>query len=151
MALRERLIASLEPVIARVGCELVDVEFVPGRSATLRIYIDRADRPEGVDVDDCAAVSHEVSAALDVDDPIPQAYSLEVSSPGFDRILRTPAHFKRFVGSRVKVELVAARAGRKRYTGELLGADDGGIELEVDRQTVKIGFDELAKARLAPL
>jgi ribosome maturation factor RimP len=129
---------------------LVDLEFVPGRTATLRIYIDRTDRPDGVDVDDCAAVSHEVSAALDVDDPIPQAYALEVSSPGFDRILRTPAHFARFVGSRVKVELQVARAGRKRYTGQLLGVNETGIELEVDRKNVRMGFDELAKARLAP-
>jgi ribosome maturation factor RimP len=126
------------------------LQFVAGRNATLRLYIDRVDRQSGVDVDDCAAVSHEVSAALDADDPIPQAYSLEVSSPGFDRVLRTPAHFARFVGARVWVELLAAREGRKRYTGELLAVSGDGIELEVDRRQVLIGFAEIGKARLAP-
>lgn len=149
-SLTERLISRLEPVVERAGFELVDLEFVAGRNATLRLYIDRVDRESGVDVDDCAAVSHEVSAALDADDPIPQAYSLEVSSPGFDRVLRTPAHFARFVGARVWVELLAAREGRKRYTGELLAVSGDGIELEVDRRQVLIGFAEIGKARLAP-
>jgi ribosome maturation factor RimP len=149
-SLTERLISRLEPVVERAGFELVDLQFVAGRNATLRLYIDRVDRQSGVDVDDCAAVSHEVSAALDADDPIPQAYSLEVSSPGFDRVLRTPAHFARFVGARVWVELLAAREGRKRYTGELLAVSGDGIELEVDRRQVLIGFAEIGKARLAP-
>jgi ribosome maturation factor RimP len=95
-------------------------------------------------------VSREVAALLDVDDPIPTAYTLEVSSPGFDRLLRTPAHFERFVGSRVFVELKVPRAGRRRYTGTLQAVSESGIELEVDLQKVAMLFEEIGKARLAP-
>ena len=97
-----------------------------------------------------ALIAREVSALLDVEDPIPTAYTLEVSSPGFDRVLRTRAHFERFVGSRVFVELKEPRAGRRRYTGTLLTVDDAGIALEVDRERVTVGFEEIGKARLRP-
>src|SRR5215470_12804919 len=149
MTLRERLVALIEPVLVRSGYELVELEYAAGRAqAVVRIFIDR---PAGVTVDDCERVSREVAALLDVNDPIPTAYTLEVSSPGFDRLLRTPAHFERFVGSRVLVELKAPRAGRRRYTGMLQAADARGIELEVDKQKVEIPFDEIGKARLAPV
>jgi ribosome maturation factor RimP len=181
--LRGRLVALIEPLLAGLGYELVDLEYVPGRSsASLRIYIDRL-RPEGaaadeddennatvaldsedrvaqgeetslresgIGIDDCERVSHEVSALLDVEDPIPTAYTLEVSSPGSDRVLRTKPHFVRFTGARVHVELKAPRAGRRRYTGTLKSVSDAGIELEVDRQPVSVPFDEIEKARLAP-
>jgi ribosome maturation factor RimP len=147
VTLRERLIALIEPVLARLGYELVELEYAAGRSqAVVRIFIDTA---AGVTVDDCERVSREAAALLDVDDPIPTAYSLEVSSPGFDRVLRTPAHFERFVGSRVFVELKVPRAGRRRYTGMLQAVSATGIELEVDKQQVEVSFDEIAKARLA--
>jgi ribosome maturation factor RimP len=147
MTLRERLIALIEPVLARSGYELVELEYSAGRSqAVVRIFIDTA---AGITVDDCERVSREVAALLDVEDPIPMAYTLEVSSPGFDRVLRTPAHFERFAGSRVFVELKAPREGRKRYTGLLKAVDASGIELEVDRQKVDIRFEEIGKARLA--
>jgi len=149
VTLRERLIALIEPLLARLGYELVELEYAAGRSqAVLRIFIDT---PKGISVDDCERVSREVAALLDVDDPIPTAYTLEVSSPGFDRVLRTPAHFERFVGERVFVELKAPRAGRRRYTGMLQAAGATGIELEVDKQKVEIPFDEIGKARLAPV
>jgi ribosome maturation factor RimP len=145
--LRERLIALIEPVLARMGYELVELEFAPGRAAgVLRLFIDR---DAGVTLDDCAAVSREVSALLDVEDPIPSAYTLEVSSPGFDRVLRTRGHFGRFVGARVFVELKEPRAGRRRYTGKLVTAGDAGIELEVDQEHVTMRYDEIGKARLA--
>ncbi len=95
-------------------------------------------------------MSHEVAALLDVEDPIPTAYTLEVSSPGFDRVLRTPAHFARFVGERVFVELRVARSGRRRYTGMLLAVNDSGITVEVDKQKIEVPFAEIGKARLAP-
>jgi ribosome maturation factor RimP len=107
-------------------------------------------RESGIGIDDCERVSREVSALLDVDDPIPSAYTLEVSSPGEDRVLRTRAHFERFAGSRVFVELKVPRDGRKRYTGMLTSVNDVGVELEVDRQPVKVRFEEIEKARLAP-
>jgi ribosome maturation factor RimP len=148
-ALHDRLIAQLEPVLNDSGYELVEVEFVPGAGGgTLRIYIDS---PEGIDVDDCGDVSHLVSALLDADDPFPGAYSLEVSSPGLDRVLRTPEHFGQFVGSRVKVELQVARDGRKRYTGVLRKADGEQIEMDVDNFSVSIRLAEISRARLAPL
>jgi len=112
----------------------------------LRLFIDRE---AGVGLEDCERVSREVAALLDVKDPIPSAYTLEVSSPGFDRLLRTQAHFGRFVGSRVFVELKEPRAGRRRYTGKLLTVDDTGIALEVDRERVAVAFAEIGKARLA--
>ncbi|HWM65330.1 MAG TPA: ribosome maturation factor RimP [Steroidobacteraceae bacterium] len=154
VTLRERLIALIEPVLAQLGYELVELEYAAGRTqAVVRIFIDKTgiDTPAGISVDDCERVSRDVAALLDVDDPIPTAYTLEVSSPGFDRVLRTPAHFERFVGERVYVELQAPRAGRKRYTGLLKAATATGIELEVDKQTVEVPFGEIAKARLAPL
>ena len=147
MTLRERLIALIEPVLARLGYELVELEYAAGRTqAVVRLFIDS---PAGITVDDCERVSRDVAALLDVDDPIPTAYTLEVSSPGFDRVLRTPAHFERFVGERVFVELKAPRAGRKRYTGVLQVASATGIELEVDKQKVEVRFEEIGKARLA--
>jgi ribosome maturation factor RimP len=147
VTLRERLIALIEPLLARLGYELVELEYAAGRTqAVVRIFIDQS---AGITVEDCERVSREVAALLDVDDPIPTAYTLEVSSPGFDRVLRTPAHFARFVGSRVFVELKVPRAGRRRYTGMLQAANATGIELEVDKQKVEIPFEEIGKARLA--
>jgi ribosome maturation factor RimP len=160
--LRERLIALIEPLVGRLGYELVELEQSSGRgSAVVRLYIDRvpsrsadaeADSApaEAVGLADCERVSREVSALLDVEDPIPTAYTLEVSSPGFDRVLRTQAHFARFLGSRVFVELAAPReGGRRRYTGQLVSADEAGIALEVDGQRVPVTFAEIGKARLA--
>ena len=145
--LRERLIALIEPVLARLGYELVELEYSSGRAhAVVRLYIDREG---GVTLDDCTQVSRELSAVFDVEDPIPSAYTLEVSSPGFDRVLRTQAHFGRFVGSRVFVELKEPRAGRRRYTGTLLTVDESGIGLEVDREHVAVAYAEIGKARLA--
>lgn len=147
--LRDRLIALIEPLLAQLGYELIDLDYGAGRAhSTLRVFIDK---PEGIGVDDCERVSREISALLDVEDPIPSAYSLEVSSPGEDRVLRTRAHFDRFVGSRVFVELKAPRDGRRRYTGTLASVGDGGVTLEVDRQSVDVPFNEIGKARLAPL
>ncbi|MBV6418255.1 MAG: Ribosome maturation factor RimP [Steroidobacteraceae bacterium] len=148
-ALRDRLIALLEPLVGQLGFELVDVEASAGRgSGLLRIYLDSA---AGVGVDDCERVSREVSALLDVEDPMPGAYTLEVSSPGTDRLLRTPAHFERFRGERVRVELVEPRDGRRRYTGTLATVDARGIGLEVDGEAVAVDFAAIDRARLAPL
>lgn len=145
--LRERLIGLIEPLVGRLGFELVELEYGAGRGhGILRVFIDAA---AGIGVDDCERVSREISALLDVEDPIPVAYTLEVSSPGFDRVLRTRAHFGRFVGSRVFVELKEPRAGRRRYTGQLLAVGADGIELAVDREHVAVGFTEIGKARLA--
>ncbi|HZR36126.1 MAG TPA: ribosome maturation factor RimP, partial [Nevskia sp.] len=100
------------------------LEFNPHKgSATLRLYIDAE---EGIDIDDCARVSREVAATLDVEDPIKQAYQLEVSSPGLDRPLVKPEHFRRFRGDLAKIELLAPLPGsnRRRFRGELLDATE---------------------------
>jgi ribosome maturation factor RimP len=142
------LIALIEPLLGQLGYELADLELAAGRShAQLRVFIDR---PEGVGIEDCERVSHEVSALLDVRDPIPTPYTLEVSTPGLDRVLRRPEHFARFTGQRVHVELLAPRAGRKRYTGRLVAAREGEIELEVDGLQVLISYVEIGRARLVP-
>jgi len=147
--LRERLIVLIEPLLAQLGYELVELEYAAGRShGQLRIFIDQ---PAGIGVEDCERVSREVSALMDVEDPIPSSYTLEVSSPGFDRVLRTRPHFDRFVGERVFVELKVPREGRKRYTGLLRTVTDERIEIEVDRQMVNVPFADIGKARLAPL
>lgn len=143
--LRERLMALIEPLVIALGCELVDLEYSPG---LVRIFVDRA---EGIRVEDCERVSREVSALLDVEDPIPTAYTLEVSSPGFDRVLRTRAHFERFVGARVWIELKLAReGGRRRYTGLLAAVQAESIVLDVENQAVSVQLSEIGKAKLAP-
>lgn len=146
--LRDRLHTLIEPLLGRLGYELVDLEYAAGRrNSVVRVFIDK---PEGIKVEDCETVSRETSALFDVEDPVPNAYTLEVSSPGFDRVLRTKPHFERFMGERVFVELKSPREGRKRYTGLLRGVVDAGIEIEVDRQMVNVPFADIGKARLAP-
>lgn len=146
--MREKLQSLIEPLASGLGYELVDFEFVPGRgSGLLRVYIDRE---AGVGLEDCERVSHELSALLDVADPIPGAYRLEVSTPGLDRVLRTPQHFARFKGQRAEVELAVARDGRRRYTGRLVDVDDSGFMMEVDGMQVAVKYAELARCRLAP-
>jgi ribosome maturation factor RimP len=146
--LRGKLIELAEPLLGQLGYELVDLEFSPGRShAQLRLFIDR---PEGITVENCEHISKEFSALLDVKDPIPTAYTLEVSSPGMDRVLRKPAHYARFVGEQLHVELLAPRDGRRRYTGKLVSADEQQIEMQVDGVAVQIAYGDIDRARLVP-
>jgi ribosome maturation factor RimP len=150
-AVRDRLLALLEPLVEQLGYELVDIEWASApRSGLLRIYLDLPAGREGhIGIEDCEKVSREVSALLDIEDPVPGAYTLEVSSPGFDRVLRKPAHFGRFVGARVWLELQLPRDGRRRFTGTLVRVTDTGVELEVDGEPVAVAFTEIGKARLA--
>ncbi len=152
-ALHDRLIARFEPELLGLGYELVDVEFAPGPGGgTLRFYIDLPPGTDkGIDAEDCAKVSHALLDSIEADDPYPGDYSIEVSSPGLDRVLRTAEHFARFVDNRVKVELAAPREGRKRYTGMLRGADGESIRMDVDNFSVSIRLAEISRARLAPL
>lgn len=176
---REALLRLLTPEVEALGFELVELEFNPHHGGgLLRIYIDHlpggapgeavaggspaSALPEpsdaafesqsqgGVHVDDCEAVSRRVGDVLDAADPIKGEYTLEVSSPGFDRPLRTHAHFVRFAGSRVKVETSVPRDGRRRWTGRLDEVKDKAIVLEVDGQPVELGLDEISHARIVP-
>ena len=144
---KERLFALLEPAVAAMGFELADLDAHLGRRGLLRLYIDREG---GVTLDDCQRVSEQIGAFLDVEDPLPGSYVLEVSSPGFDRRLRTAAHFERFSGENVKIELKDARDGRRRFTGKLVGMEGGEVMLEADGERIRLPIGDIAVARLAP-
>ena len=145
---RDALIKLLEPTIERLGYELTDLELkLGGRDGLLRIFIDK---DEGIDIEDCEAVSRQVSAILDVEDPLPGHYTLEVSSPGLDRTLTKPAHFQRFMGEDVKVKLRFPLDGRRNFRGELKAANDEQIEVEVDGQSFSLPLATIESARLVP-
>lgn len=147
--IRARLAELLEPAAAASGYELVDVEFgTSGRRAVLRLYIDRADG-EPVTLEDCETASRGLGAVLDVADPIERAYDLEVSSPGFDRPLRTRAHFQRFLGHEARVELSGAVEGRRRFRGRLAGLEAEELVMVVDGREWRLPLDRIRKARLA--
>jgi ribosome maturation factor RimP len=151
--MHDALIRLLEPPIEALGFELVDVEFArEGRGGVLRIFIDRRaqDTAAAVTVDDCARVSHAVSEVLEIHDPIKGHYTLEVSSPGFDRILRTRAHFERFVGERIFAELKLPMDGRRRFIGLLKSVSSDTIVVEVDGKACELPLDRIQKARLRP-
>jgi ribosome maturation factor RimP len=150
--MRDALMRLLEPPIEALDYELVDIEFArAGRGGVLRIFIDRAaDAGSGVTVDDCATVSHAVSQVLETEDPIKGHFTLEVSSPGLDRILRTRAHFERFVGTQVSVELKLPLDGRRRFAGVLKSVGGDTIVVEVDGKAHELPFDRIQKARLRP-
>ncbi len=161
----QRLISIVEPVCQQAGFELVDLRFVLEQGGwVLRVQVDLplddsvdphdipADR---VDLEDCENLSRELSAVLDVDDPIPQAYSLEVSSPGIDRPLRTEHHFRYFAGSEAKIQLAHGiptdQGGeRKNFRGILKGAADGKLAIEVDGQEFHLPIDDVDHAKLVP-
>jgi ribosome maturation factor RimP len=133
--------------VAALGFELTDLDAHAGRRGLLRLFIDRE---PGVTLADCERVGEQIGAFLDVEDPLPGSYVLEVSSPGLDRRLRTPAHFRRFVNERVKVELKRARDGRKRLTGRLVGAEAETVLVDVDGATWRVELNDIAEARLVP-
>lgn len=144
----EALTALLEPVVAGLGYELVGLEHLQGRGAgMLRIYIDH---PAGITLEDCERVSRQVSAVLDVEDPIAGAYRLEVSSPGVDRPLFTPAQFASHRGERVRVQLRRLVAGRRRLTGSLVSVEESGIGVEEAGQLHEVSFEDIERAHLAP-
>ena len=136
-----------EPVVESMGYELVGVEFSGGAShGTLRVYIDRE---EGVSIDDCASISHQISAILDVEEPIQQAYDLEVSSPGLDRPLFKVADFERFSGQQVKIKMSTGLDGRRNFKGVLQGVIDSRlIEVEVDGEVFQLPLTDIGKANL---
>lgn len=138
----------IEPVIVALGYEFVGVEYSPqGRQSLLRIYIDN---PDGITVDDCERVSRQVSAVLDVEDPIQGQYRLEVSSPGLDRPLFTLEQFSRFVGKTVKLRLVAPKEGRRNFSGTLKQVDNESVMIEQDGEDLALPFGQIDKAHLVP-
>ncbi len=141
---RQALWTILEPGVASLGFELVELEF-GGSAATLRLFIDG---PDGVTIDDCARVSRQVSAILDVADPIAGNYTLEVSSPGIDRPLVKPEHFVAAVGETVRVETSVHHMGRRRFLGHLAEAGDLSIVVEVDGEAYELEYQQIDRAKL---
>lgn len=149
-AIDRRLAEIITPVIEDLGYELVRIRLMSGKSTTLQIM---AEKPEGgIEVDDCAKISNEVSAVLDVEDPIIDAYALEVSSPGIDRPLTRMKDFEKFEGYEAKLETAELVDGRRRFKGELAGTEDDEVLINIEEQgeTVTIGlkFDWLSDAKL---
>ncbi|NDE35475.1 MAG: ribosome maturation factor RimP, partial [Gammaproteobacteria bacterium] len=127
----------LDPVVTGMGYELVGLEF-DGHQRVLRVYIDH---PEGIRVEDCSKVSYQLSGVLDVEDPIPGRYQLEVSSPGMDRPLFTLDHFERFKGEVVRVQLSRPLEGRRRFKALIEDIDGHDLVLVEDGQTFRVPFD----------
>lgn len=148
----------LAPTVESLGLELLGVEYLPSPgSAVLRLYIDVQDDGTGrhVGIEDCEAVSREVSAQLDVEDPISGHYTLEVSSPGVDRPLFGAAQFARFVGEQAKVTLKLPQDGRRRLQGRILKVEEETVHVEVEgagglMQEIAFGIGNVEKARLVP-
>jgi len=144
----EKLRELVESTVEAMACEPVGVEYhTAGRHSLLRVYIDK---PDGVTIDDCADVSRQLSAVLDVEDPISGQYTLEVSSPGLDRPLYREADFERFTGRDVKIRTMAPIEGRKRFNGRLLGIEDGRVVIEMEGERVSLELDSIHDARLVP-
>lgn len=144
----ERRVARLiEPSIGAMGFELVRVRLMGQRSLTLQIMAERSDRRE-MSVDDCAEISRQISALLDVEDPIRGAYDLEVSSPGIDRPLVKLTDFQRFAGDEARVETARAIDGRKRFRGRLAGVSGESVLVLCDGAEVRIPFEDVVRAKL---
>jgi len=139
----------LEPGIRSLGYELVGVELQTGSKggSLLRVYIDSEN---GISADDCQKVSYQVSGVLDVEDPIPGHYTLEVSSPGLDRLLFRPEDFERFAGQLIKLRVAYPVEGQRRFKGLLLGMQDRNVVIKQDDMEISLPFDQVEQARLVP-
>jgi ribosome maturation factor RimP len=145
----EKLTNLVRQVVEPMGYELVGVEYLAGRESgsLLRVYIDQE---QGITLDDCTAVSRQLSAVLDVEDPVKENYTLEVSSPGLDRPLFYEEHFHKYTGNRVKLKMALKIEGRRRFEGILKGLRDQNIVLEVDGEQFLLPLDQVETARLVP-
>ena len=145
-AIDKRLAGIVQPVIEGMGYELVRLRLMSGKSATLQIM---ADKPEGgIEVDDCAKISTAISAVLDVEDPIEEEYTLEVSSPGIDRPLTRLKDFDMWADYEAKLETSELIDGRKRFKGQLRGTDGDEVLIEIPEGTIGLKFDWLTDAKL---
>ena len=145
-AIDRRMAEIVTPVIEDMGYELVRIRLMGGKSTMLQIM---ADKPEGgIEVDDCAEISNAVSAVLDVEDPIADEYTLEVSSPGIDRPLTRLKDFDAFAGYEAKLETAELIDGRKRFKGELAGTEGDEVLINIEEGTIGLQFDWLVEAKL---
>jgi ribosome maturation factor RimP len=144
----QKLNELLQPLVEDLGFEFVGLEYNSNpKHSVLRIYIDHEN---GVGIEDCETVSRETAALLDVKDPIRSHYNLEVSSPGLDRPLFTPAHFCEFTGREVQINLFAPLDGRRKFSGPILSAGEASVKIDQDGSEVTLDFNNIAKAKLIP-
>ncbi|MCW8090246.1 ribosome maturation factor RimP [Alteromonas sp. ASW11-130] len=146
--LEDKLTEMLEPGVEALGFELVGVEFVrAGKHSILRVFIDHEN---GITVDDCADVSHQASAILDVEDPINTEYNLEVSSPGMDRPLFKEKHYVASIGEVVQVRTRMPVDNRRNFKGKLLACENGNVSIEVDGQQFQLAVANIEKGNVVP-
>ena len=145
-AIDRRMAEIITPVIEDLGYELVRVRLMSGKTTLLQIMADKPDG--GIEVDDCAVISNAVSAVLDVEDPILDAYALEVSSPGIDRPLTRLKDFAMFEGYEAKIETGELIGGRRRFKGELAGVEGEEVLINIEEGTIGLQFDWLTDAKL---
>lgn len=144
----EHLVTLIEPIVEGLGYACWGIDYRPHpKHGLLRIYIDS---PNGILVDDCSKVSHQISGALDVEDPISDNYQLEVSSPGADRPFFNVHQFEQFIGSTVLVNLYQSISGRKKITGIIEKVEDEMITLREAEQIFEVPFEAMSKARMVP-
>ncbi len=138
----------LRPTVESMGYEMLGIQLHRrGKSTRVRVFIDS---DNGIDLTDCERVSNQVSGVLDVEDPIAGNYTLEISSPGLDRPLFEPAHYRRFTGARIRVKLVHKQDGHRHYTGRIKQVTDDSVVLLVDNTEHSLAFDNIQSARIAP-
>ena len=145
-AIEKKLLEIINPVISDMGFELVRLRLMSNKETTLQIMVAR---PNGyINVDECAEISTAISALLDVEDPIIDAYNLEVSSPGIDRPLTRLKDFEEFEGYEARIETIDLIDGRKRFRGTLTGINGSEVLINLDEGTIGLEFDWLAEAKL---
>lgn len=133
--------------VEAMGFELIQVRLMDGKKSRLLQIM--AERPDGsISLDDCADISRQISAVLDVEDVITTAYRLEVSSPGIDRPLTREQDFTKYAGHIAKIEMLLPIDGRRRFTGKIVGIENGQVTLDVDNQTVALPFRDMLSAKL---
>jgi len=147
MSQEDKIEQSVTPALESAGYELVRVQINGDKNKTLQIMAERIDKGE-MTVEDCASISREISAILDVEDPISDAYALEVSSPGIDRPLVRLKDFERYAGFDARVDMNFLVEGRKKFKGKLLGIQDDKIEIRVKEETFELPFGEIRRAKL---
>jgi ribosome maturation factor RimP len=137
----------LETTVVGLGYELVDVEMSP-RGHTIRVFIDTPGKASGVDVEDCAKVSNQLSRVFEVENV--DYDRLEISSPGLDRVVKKAEDFERFAGQDIQIKIRIPQGGRRNFQGELLGCKDGKVGLRLEKDDVELEFTNIEKARLVP-
>ena len=145
---QETLQALIAPVVESLACEFWGMEYLSqGRHTTLRVFIEREG---GVLLEDCEKVSRQISAVMDVEDPISGEYTLEVSSPGVDRPLYTLDHYQRFIGHKAELRLRVPFEGRRKFSGTIAGIENDEVMLHVDSEEYLFPIDSIEKANIVP-